>query len=160
MPFLLWSVRSRLTALFEGVFASDASVEVFDGPRTRSTPRPTFLLVGVGGDVAPSTDPEASEGGSARHEMVVFGPRLDEVGGVPCTLVSWSGSADLAGPRAVAADKLAECEAAIAADPTLGGLLLGEQGAFLDEVSVRERQTSKGAVVEVVFNVAYRAAVS
>lgn len=144
------AIQSYLAGLFTTTLAPATTVH--NGPRKRGVRPKQYLLVGVNGidEDAPglrSTQDPSSMGGGWR----------DEAGEVDCTAVVWTGDADKLDEIRAAADGIvADCEAAVNADPQLGGLLQpANHFAHLTALDVREAHTDKGPFVEVVFTISY-----
>jgi hypothetical protein len=152
----LWDVRSALLTTFKGVVPRD--VEVIDGPLTASTPPKAFVLVGSDGgeDGYGARD----DGASVRQRRSKLGPGgwRDEDGAVVCSVWAWDGNRRFDRLRVKVRELVDLCEAAVAADRSLDGLLTTPPaGAELTELAFREDQFTKAAVVRATFTIAYTA---
>jgi hypothetical protein len=155
MAFLLWPARA---ALFEMFTTAAAPTKVYDGPRARGASTPKKYVL-VGASVAnPAAEDIIAAGGSASQDWTTFGPNeRQEAGTIPCTVIAWHGSTEFQALRDAVQEILDACEAALIADPSLGGVLDDLHSADLIDVSVSESQTKAGAAVAAVFTVAYGA---
>lgn len=148
MPSALWPVRSGLLSLFTSAFAA-SDTEVIDGPRKRGqTPR-QYLVVGN----ELGEEPHAR---SVQQPSALAGGWRDELGEIDCTAVAWSGGDDLAALRLTVEGIVDACETAIAANPTLDGLLQPASNHLeLTGLDIREARTDRGPFVEATFTVSY-----
>lgn len=157
MTFHLWDVRSALVDTFTAAVASD--VIVIDGPRSSGSTPKQFVVVGAVGDDVLGVEP--GDGAAASHEWSTMGPgERQELGEVQSTIVAWSGATDLEVLRDQVQAIADACEAAVVADPSLGGVLDDMHEADVTGLRVSEAQTTDGAVVAAVLTVSYGAAVS
>lgn len=134
----LLRVIDRLARLLDGI----PGVELLDGPMLASSDQPRVLIVGFsddgsGGDMA--SDAETYEG-DAVDRVRVF-----------CQAGAWHGDVTLTPLREELAAIVAEVESRIAADPSLGGLVL-DADLGPDQVYVPE-QVSSGARALLTFTV-------
>lgn len=147
MPSVLKDVRTYLAALYGG---ANSGTPTYVGPRNRSNTPKKYLLVGVDG-----IDELEAGMRSTQSPSSLSGPWRDETGEVDCTAIAWTGGDDLEQIRADVDAIVAACEAALNADPTLGGLLSLTGFAEVTSLDVRETRTSKGPYVEAVFTTSY-----
>lgn len=162
MATMVWAVQDALLGALTGP-AEDAGARVFDGQRKSGDTPKLFLVVGSDSD-DPFTDPDdvvdaLASTAQQSSSTLGAGDWRDERGGVLCSIVAWSGAADFSPLRTMAAAVLSASEAAVAADRSLGGLLVGP-GAELGEIRVWERRTKQGTAVGVVFTVTYQATIT
>lgn len=144
------AVDEVIAALVARFTAALPDVRVFDGPPATTTPMRDWLIVGSDGD-----DGDAAEVDQAESSL---GPGgwVDESGEVTCSAWSFSGSTDVATRRAGALAVVEACEAALSADPSLGGLLVaGRARSAPSRLRLNEQQVSGGALARVVFTVTY-----
>lgn len=159
MPTQLWAVQDTLFTLFTEAVAGEDKVRVFRGPRERSgsAPRGAVLVGADGGDTG--TDPPLEDALTAEQNLDSMGPGTwrREQGSILCAVWTWTGSKDVQIARSSSMSLFELCEAALVADPTLGGLLVADGRAEISNFSVREQLTNGGPVVRVAFVVAYSA---
>lgn len=160
MTTRLWAVRTALVTVFGTAVDPTA---VHDGPLARADNAPkSFLLVGTdgGGD---GTGDDLADGAvvNQKPSLMANGWR-EEDGTIECAAWAWSGGTDFVPLRAALAEMVDACEAALLADPTLGGILApqGYRAEFTGPFRTREVQTAKGAVARSAFIVAYRALIT
>lgn len=143
---------SRVPALIAQLVAQlDAAldVQVFDGPAFGDDARASWLEIGV-------DDPEMSGSGgltaaSSRIKWAGLGAKSrDEEISVLCAAWAWTGEDRMSVPRATAYELVAAVEAALFADPSLGGVALF---GGLSELTLRQGLTADGATVVVLFQV-------
>lgn len=128
-------------------------VPVFDGPAFGDDARSSWLEVGIG-------DPNDPEGVAAtsRMEWRGLGARSrDEEIEIFCAAWAWTGDDGLTAPRALAYELAAEAEAALVADPSLGGVALF---GGVSELTLRQGYSTEGATVGVMFQVRAKARLS
>ncbi len=143
-------VQAALVNLFTSALRGDG-VEVHDGPRVRGKQPSQYVLVGVNGLEEDGAGLRSVQGPSAMQ-----GDWRDEAGEIDCTVVTWSGKADIPALRVKSDSAIATCEAAINADPQLGGLIKPANNfAHLTALDTREAQTDRGPFVEAVFTISY-----
>lgn len=150
MASAIRNVQAALVAKFTTAVPAGASVH--NGPRKRGNRPSQYLLVGVNG-----IDEDAPGLRSAQERSPMNGVWREEAGEVDCTVVAWSGDPDGFGTIRAAADGIvAACEAAVNADPQLGGVLQPRNNfAELTALDIREAHTDKGPFVEAVFTISY-----
>lgn len=150
---------SRVPALIAQLVAQlDAALDVpvFDGPALGDDARSAWLEVGV-------DDPEMSGSGgltaaSSRIEWRGLGARSrDEHITVLCAAWAWTGEDAVSTPRATAYELVAEVEAILYADPSLGGVALF---GGLSDLTLRQGHTADGATAAVLFQVEAKARLS
>ncbi len=150
---------SRVPALIEALVTQlDAAldVDVFDGPAFGDDARASWLEIGV-------DDPELSGGSgltaaSSRMSWAGLGARSrNEEITILCAAWAWTGEDAVSVPRASAYALLAQVEAIIFADPTLGGVALF---GIASETTLRQGLSSKGATAAVLFQVEAKARLS
>lgn len=145
-------VDAVLTAL-QTVFAVavGTSVPVYDGLPVTASADTAFVLVGDDGD--PTSDQPAAAVTQTRTERSITGA-WTESGDVTCSVICQTGDDDLPGLRATSRTLMAAVEAAVRADPTLGGAAVRAQVVDLTVWQVRNAQ---GSAVRRVFTVHYDA---
>ena len=128
---------------------TDPPVAVIDGPRVTGDPGPLALWVGV--DEIDNATPVSA---NAEQQWMPGGGRRGrtEQLSVHCTIQVKSGSDDVASLRAQAAAVLADAEAVLRADPSLGGVL-ANQDAAVTGAEWRQYPGSPGMAVRVMFTV-------
>ena len=145
---------SRVGAVIDALvttFSAGTSSDVLDGPSVRSSAAGTFAL--VGGTLEESSVPIQQDwAGLGRNSRT-------EDGQIPCAVVSQSGDSDdqaIKRHRDAALALVAELEAAVAADPTLGGAV---QAGWLHITSsdLVQSQNQNGSAVVITITVSYRA---
>jgi len=122
---------------------------VFDVPTPNVVNNAAFVVIG-------------SEGEDADGATVALVPSsmgagdwFDEAGEIVCSAWAQVGGTDLAGTRDTAAELAEACIAAVHADVTLGGLLVGAGEAQVSALRYRSMQTDKGAFCRFTFAVTY-----
>lgn len=161
-PATLWAVRTRLTEIFRDAIAASTTrgrhARVYEGTRDVGGTPDLFLLVGAPSALDDELTVDVPPWGRLTSGPDPMGPgswRLEE-GEIDCAAVAWTGSADGRPElRLDVADVVATCEAALVADPMLGGLLEGEHRAQLAGQEYRDPLTADGPFAEVVFTVVY-----
>lgn len=140
------AVLLALVALLDAAL----DVPVYDGPRPTSAADPAYVLVGTDGTAD-------AQGVSVELGLSDIGPGdwTDHAGEVTCSVWSVSGDTDMAATRAAAQNLLDACRAAIAANPTLGGLLEVGGLAQVTRAELQQIQTGDGALARITFTVAY-----
>lgn len=134
------------------VFAGAVSFPVYDGPDLSADSAEIFLTVGY--------DPVDNDGRAAttQQEYVNIGSHSkSETGTIRCTLTAWSGDSSTTARRRLVAEALSDCEAALRADISLGGLVLWAN--FGPSVDLNQILTQQGNQVYARFDVAYTARV-
>lgn len=158
MPTKLWAVHAALTDLF----TEQLAVPVYDGPVANTTPPATYVLVGTDGGETGTGEANADNGAESEQSWGAIGPtdhRMEQ-GEVVCAVWSWSGSTDMAGPRATVKDLVDRIEAALLADRHLGDVLKPGGAAEFRRVAWRLSQRKSGAVFRAVVVVGYSAYLS
>lgn len=162
-PATLWDVRTRLTEIFRDAIAASTTrgrrARVFEGTRSTGGTPDLFLLVGAPSaldDELLSNDTPPWGRITSVPDPMGPGSWLLEEAEIDCSAVAWSGSTE-ARPelRLDVSDVVATCQAALASDPKLGGLLEGEHRAQLAAQEFRDPLTADGPFAEVVFTVVY-----
>ena len=143
---ILNAVLLALVSRFDGAVAAP----VYDGPVPAAVNNGDFVLVGSTG--------EDEDGAAVDLELSEMGPGtwLNETGEVVCSFWSWTGGTNLPARRAAASALATACAAAVAADRTLGGLLVAPGLAEVSTIRYQPRQTSDGAICRFTFSVLYR----
>lgn len=145
---------SRVGAVIDALvttFTAGTASEVLDGPTVRSSAPGTFAI--VGGTLEESSVPIQQDwAGLGKNSR-------NEDGQIPCAVVSQSGDSDpdaIKRHRDAALVLLAELEAAVVADPTLGGAV---QAGWLHVTSgdLQQSQNKNGSAVAIDITVSYRA---
>ncbi len=127
------------------------TVPVLDGPWQTELSTPTFVVVGH------DDDPDSNEAAAYRAEFTSMeSVARVEMGQINCLVVAWSGGTDMAALRTSARDTAIAVDAALRADPTLGGVVgradYGQGGV------VKAEANPDGIVVRLTFTVDYQAA--
>jgi hypothetical protein len=145
-------VDAVLTAL-QTVFATavGASVPVYDGLPATDSADTAFVLVGHDGDVG-SNNPAATVE-QTRTERNITGV-YTESGDVTCSVICQTGDDDFPGLRTNSRTLMAAVEAAVRADPSLGGVAVRAQ---ITDLSLWQFRNLKGSGVRRVFTVHYDA---
>lgn len=155
MSTKLWVVRDALVTQF-----AITTADVFPGPRPRGVNPKRYVLVGSdGGETgAESTD----DGLSADQTPSELGPGTwrDETGSIVCAVWAWSGNSTVTADETAARALFDQCEDALAADRTLGGVLTATGAAELASLSVRESLLKSGPFVRIAFGVNYGALIT
>lgn len=146
------AASSRVGAVIDALvttFSTGTAAEVYDGPPLVSTAPGTFVIVGANEEAEsriPLTQDWAGLGRNSRNET----------GDIPCAIVSQSGDTVIKMHRDAALALMAQLEAAVVADPTLGGAV---QAGWLHITSgdLLQEQTPNGARVAIPITVSYRA---
>lgn len=150
---------SRVPAVIAALVAQlDAALDVavFDGPALGDDARASWLEIGV-------DDPELGGGSgltaaSSRIEWRGLGAKSrDEHITVLCAAWAWTGEDAVSVPRASAYALVAQVEAILFADPSLGGVALF---GGMSDLTLRQGLTSKGATAAVLFQVEAKARLS
>lgn len=128
------------------------TVPVYDGPQPVSPSSKQFVI--VGGSETAGNDGIEAESMVSRSSMG-NGELRDEQGSVTCSVWSWGGSTWSRDVRDLALALLDECEAAVRADPSLGGVLKSPFFAEFNSARIRQEQTPSGSLVRAVFAVTY-----
>lgn len=149
-PSRLDDVAAALVA----IFTSAGGVTVYDGPApTQPNIGESYALVGNDGD---PTNPDTDAASTDRDWSSLGNRWVQETGEVVCCVAATSGDTDITVVRARAFALFALLEAALLADPTLGGLTFGEP-ASIPSTRLRQTQNSQGCAARLVFVVRYQA---
>lgn len=159
MDTALWQVRDALVTVFTG--AVDASTKVYPGPRPKGdNPKRYVLVSSDGGDtgIGEATD----EGMTASQEPSDLGHGMwrDESGTVVCSVWAWTGNTSFTSSEATAREIFGQCAGAVAADRSLGGLLVLPGLAEVESLSIRESLISNSPTVRIAFSVNYGALIT
>lgn len=147
----LGAVIDALVAKFTGAL----SVPVYDGPQPVASSARQFVQVGASQELG-NDGVEAESSLSLSELDFGTGAFRDEQGSVTCSVWVWGGSSWSKDMRDAAQALLDECEAAVRADPQLGGVLYGEPyRAEVGSAHMRQEQTANGYLVRIVFAVTY-----
>lgn len=145
---------SRVGAVIDALvttFTAGTAAKVFDGPVVVSSAPTTFAI--VGGSISESLVPIQQDWAGLGHNS------RNETAEVPCAVVSQSGDSD---PLAVKRHRdaalvlLAQLEAAVVADPTLGGAVAAGWLHITSGVLTQD-QNQNGCAVSITFTVSYKA---
>ena len=141
-------------ALVDG-FTAGLSVPVLDGPLLQSPSVEAWVMVGAT-ELPPDIDGELAQSNSNRSAMG-NGEFRDDQGFVTFSAWSWSGDpAAVRTCRRTATDLLDQCEAVVAADPSLGGVLKFGFFADVGSSALTQWQTDKGCTVRATSTVTYQ----
>ena len=144
---------SRLGAVIDALVTTlDAgtTVEVYDGFPITSTAPTDFVIVG-------GTDDPDDDGASLDQSWAGLGAKArDEEGEIRCAVISQSGDTVLKIHRDRALVILGELEAAIRADPTLGGVV-ASGWLHVTGGSLNQQQNANGSRARITFTVSYKA---
>ncbi len=123
-----------------------SGVEVFDGPPVSQGAPSAYCTVGYVLD--------EGSGGTFNQELGTVDGLREESGEVRCELVVSTGDVDIASVRSAAGDLVDALDAALRADQSLGGVLIGTPTLVLaaDFLPV---QNAAGASLRVAFSVQY-----
>lgn len=155
----LWSVQSHLVTLFTAATSDD--VMVFQAPRLRSGKAPRTCVI-VGSDGGEDSLADGDGAISATQEPSGLGPGtwFEETGSVTCSIWTWGGQSDLEAIRTAADTTLDECKSAITSDTTLRDITQTDGFAHISEIDIREKRTTNGPAIRVVFVVTYTALIT
>lgn len=144
---ILPDVISRLGTMFT---TAVSPVAVFDGPVPPAANKTDFVLVGSTGD-------DFEDGATVGRVLSDLGDGtwFDESGEVFCSAWSWSGDTNIAARRTAVTTMATACAAAVAADRSLGGLLVAPGLALVSDFRYQPRQSAEGALVRLIFSVTY-----
>lgn len=143
-------VLAALVTIFGTAVGTTASV--YDGLPATSAADTAFVVVGDDGDPT-SGDTPAGTVTQARMLDRIDG-RTTETGDVTCALICQTGDDDLPGLRSTSRGLMAQLEAAVRADRTLGGVVIRSN---VDTVDLWQIRNANGAAVRRVFTVHYDA---
>jgi hypothetical protein len=155
MPTAIGDVVPALVAVFDAALAAEPTI-VYAGPQPTSENAEEYVTVGW--------DPEGGEGVTSDQEPSDMGNRwIDESGDVIGSVTCWSGDTDdEAVPTLLARcdDLLDLLDAALAADPTLGGVLVGgaDDGSYarvLGRAGMTPTTDQNGTAVRITFTTHY-----
>lgn len=146
---MAWSstVPAALTALLTAMEAAPGleGVDVRDGPVVSSTAAAEAVIVGWYGQAGD----ELAVDGTITQEGLAAQPDREQYV-IRCAALVLNGSADMTAARARAYELAAACGAAVAADRTLGGIVMS---AYVTSQSLLQQQREKGALATVEFGV-------
>jgi hypothetical protein len=145
MDDVLSALNDRLTAV------ELTTVMIFDGPPVGDFAAGDYIF--LGDDADPDTDAESV---FEQYWVDLAQTRREEMGEIPCAVVSDTGSTDIRVARAQAFSVFAVCESMLVADQTLNGVVYTSE---LVSGSARPIQNERGSAVVVPFTIRYRAAV-
>jgi hypothetical protein len=141
---------SRVPAVIDGLVAlirdTLPAAAVLDGPQPYKGTKPLVVTVGDDGD---SDNPR---GGQSALEWAALGHySRDETISIPSAIMARTGTAaGTAAVRQAVYDALAVIEAALVADPTIGGTV---RVAWVDSADLLYRQLQRGLAAVLVFTV-------
>lgn len=144
-------MTAKIPAAIDALVATLGAVTTtYDGPSALPQVWPDELVI-VGG----TEDPD-DETVTAEYDWVGLGAKKrHETGRITCALIVQRGDIDVKANRDRAFAVLGLLEAAIVADPTLGGAV--NSGWFLPEaVSFSQRQNDRGSYARIVLTVFYQ----
>lgn len=148
MATKLDAVCVALTALWTTTFAS-STMRVVDSMQANADPTADWLFVCYDGD----EPDDSTEGASADQVPIAGGNIRREDGEITCAVVAvLGGTIDIPAVRARALAVVDDCEDALRADKTLGGLVMQ---AHLTAQRFIPMKTDKGSKGRVVFTVSY-----
>ncbi len=123
------------------------AVAVYDGPPVTQEPAELLLFVGIDD---PDTD-EAPTSASSEQSWAALGAQAKtEQISIFCTAESWGGDTDVKAIRTAAYGIVAAVENLLRGDVMLGGLM---QFAGVTGLTLRQNQTTQGAVARVTFQI-------
>ena len=144
------TVQHQVIEALTLLWGSALDVGVYDGPSLSADGVGCFVMVGY--------DPIARDGeaAAAQQEYVNIGGghRKNEAGTVRVTVAAWSGDSSTTTRRQKVAGLLADAEAALRADLSLGGLVLW---SGVTRTDLNQFLTEQGNQVYARFDVAYTA---
>lgn len=149
MPSAIGEVVPALVGVFTTALAAEPT-KVYGGPKPTSANAREYVLVAF------NPEPDGN-GVETEQDISDLGNRwVDEQGTVQCSVTCWSGSTDPA-PLLARCDTLLDLlDAALVADPTLGGVIYaGYFARILGAASLRQESTADGAIVRLGFTVTY-----
>ena len=144
-------MTSRLPAAIDALLDTFGAVtQAYDGPEALPQVWPDELVI-VGGTEDPDDDTA-----SASYEWAGLGAKKrNESGEITCALVVQRGDIDVKANRDRAFAVMADLEAAVVIDPTLGGAVTS--GWFLpSSVTYSQRQNDRGSFARIVLTVSYQ----
>ena len=151
MPSAIGDVLPALGVL---VTTAVSPTRVYVGPKPTSENAREFLCVGF--------DPDGTGDGVTTDQTIspMGNDWVDESGDVTCTVVCWSGSTDTAPLLARADDLLDLVDAALKADPRLGGVLVngaadGSKARVLGRGGMQLSSAARGASARLTFTIHY-----
>ncbi len=146
---------SRAPAVIDALFALAgaspglAEARIHDGPQPTSDPLKQVVCIGWDGDE------DSDEAADVSQEWAGLGAKArDETIQVPCAAIAWHGSTAMKPVRDLAFAMVAEFEAGLRADPSLG--FPPPTVVALATGNAYQRQTQSGAQCRVVFTIAVR----
>lgn len=154
MPSAIGQVIPALTTVLTTALAAQTGTLVFTGPKPTADYAQEYLTVGFD----PSGD---GPGVDSDQRVSALGNRwIDESGDITCSITCWSGDDDTA-PMLARADIILDIvDAALAANPTLSGVLVGgaDDGSYarvLGKASYAPAVGTDGAIVRLTFTIHY-----
>jgi hypothetical protein len=144
-------VTSRLPAALDALLDTFGAVtQSYDGPEALPGVWPDEFVI-VGG-----TDDPDDDTASASYEWAGLGAKQrNESGEITCALIVQRGDIVVKANRDRAFTVMAALEAAVVADPTLGGAV--QSGWFLPSgVTYSQRQNDRGSFARIVLTVTYQ----
>lgn len=126
-----------------------SALSVYDGPANTTTTTTDYVVIGgtEDPDDEPSSFDQSWNGLGAKTK--------NEVGEITCAVLVGTGNDDVKVARDRALAILGEVEAAVRADPSLGGVLIGGW-AHVSSGRHVQRRNSQGLYVRITFTVAYQ----
>lgn len=153
MPSAIGDVLPALVAVWTAALAAE-SATVYGGPKPTSATALEYVTVGF--------DPTGDGEGVTTNQVISdLGNRwIDESGDVVCSVTVSSGGDDLVGLLARADDLFDLCDAALVADPTLGGVLTpgagdGGYARVLGAGGLEQSSGAQGSAVRLTFTAHY-----
>lgn len=138
----LEAVTAALVTLFDAALA----VPVFDGETATGQKPPAYVIVGWSDD---------GEDSVVDLTPSAMGNRwFDEDATTECAAYSWAGNGTLAEHGAISAALVEDCIAALAADPTLGNVLVPPYAAYVSRAA-RIRNVEGEPIVKYRFTISY-----
>jgi hypothetical protein len=149
MPTAIGDVVPAVNAVFTAALASQPYVSVYTGPKPNSEYATEYVTVGY--------DPEGSPGVDTEQVISPMGNRwIEEQGNIQCQVVCWSGEDDTGTLLARADDIFDLLDAALAANPSLTGVLSsGNFARVLGRASMTPVSDQNGVRVTLSFTVNY-----
>lgn len=142
-------VLAALVTVFQT--AVGASVPVYDALPVTAAADLQLVLVGDDGDA--NSDEPAATTTQTRETRNIVGA-YTEAGDVTCAVICQTGDDDVPALRVASRALMAAVEAAVRADPTLGGVVVR---ALIETVTLWQIRNANGSAVRRVFTVHYDA---
>lgn len=144
-------VPAFIDALVSMIESAVSPVKVYDGPPVTDAFPQKF--VGIGWDGNPDPNASSGQAADAQHSWAALGAlQREEDASVTCSLAVWSGDTQVRARRVAAYDLLAQIEAALVSDPTVGGTV---RAALLHTHTLIQEQTEHGNQVRITFAITY-----